>query len=368
MMLNRVGWTLALAVAALCFPSFGQQAATDLNDFQAVKARADHGDPDAQIRLAQMYSSGDGVVKDPVKAAKWHRKAAELGSARGQCLLGLDYAEGTGVKQNMVEALKWIRKAADQGWPSAQFDLGMCYAMGKVPEKSAADAIPWYRKAADQGLPDAESALGNCYLEGVGVPKDIPEGINWTRRAAEKGYAPAQQTLGICYSKGRGVPQDYVQAYKWLDLAAAKDDQNTDDIKVNLSMAERFMTPEQIAEGQRLAHEFKAQKAAPPGQPAASQPSPEPSRATVQPARTNATAAVPAPSGSVGGLLTVNTDDQTSEIFVDGAFVGNPPARLKLPVGSHVVEVRKTGFKDYRKQLTVVDGSELTLRARLEKE
>ena len=64
----------------------------------------------------------------------------------------------------------------------------------------------------------------------------------------------------------------------------------------------------------------------------------------------------------------VNADDQTSEIFVDGAFVGNPPARLKLPVGTHVVEVRKAGFKDYRRQLNVVDGSELTLRARLEKE
>jgi hypothetical protein len=369
MKLNRVVWGLLVLVAALCVSAFGRQSAIDLNDFQAVKARADHGDPDAQVRLAEMYASGDGVEKDPAKAAKWHRKAAELGSPRGQCLLGLDYAEGIGVKKNMIEALRWLRKSADQGWPSAQFDLGMCYAMGKVPDKSAVDAVVWYRKAADQGLPDAESALGTCYLDGIGVPKDIPEGLRWIRRAAEKGYAPAQQTLGICYSKGRGVPQDYVQAYKWLDLAAAKDDQNTDDIKVNLSMAERFMTPEQIAEGQRLAREFKPQNATTgPRQSSAPNTPTASSSSTPQTALTNTGSAVSRAPSVNGGVVIVKTDDESCDVFVDGKFVGNPPAKVKLAEGSHVIEVRKTGFKDYRKQLSVADGSELTLRAVLEKQ
>src|ERR1035438_613057 len=49
------------------------------------------------------------------------------------------------------------------------------------------------------------------------------------------------------------------------------------------------------------------------------------------------------------GVVNVKAEDDSYEIFVDGAFVGNTPAKVKLAEGSHVVEVKKTGFKDYRK-------------------
>ena len=52
---------------------------------------------------------------------------------------------------------------------------------------------------------------------------------------------------------------------------------------------------------------------------------------------------------------------------MDGAFVGNSPAKLKLSEGKHVVEVRKPGFKVYRRELQVSAGSELSLRAALDK-
>jgi hypothetical protein len=54
-------------------------------------------------------------------------------------------------------------------------------------------------------------------------------------------------------------------------------------------------------------------------------------------------------------------------VFVDGAFVGNSPAKLKLPEGSHVIEVKKTGYKGYRRELKVTAGSELILSAGLER-
>jgi hypothetical protein len=68
------------------------------------------------------------------------------------------------------------------------------------------------------------------------------------------------------------------------------------------------------------------------------------------------------------GLVSVNAEDGACEIFVDGSFVGNTPANVKLTEGEHVVEVKKPGFKDYRKQISISDGSELTLRAVLEKQ
>jgi len=72
-------------------------------------------------------------------------------------------------------------------------------------------------------------------------------------------------------------------------------------------------------------------------------------------------------SSSKFGFVNVTADDPTFEVFADGAFVGNSPAKLKLSEGLHTIEVRKEGFKDYKKEIRVTDGSELNLRAVLEK-
>jgi TPR repeat protein len=367
MKFNRWLGALLLFLTASAVQSPGQATDIERKQFAAVKTRADKGDADAQLSVASFYVSGNGVARDPVKAAKYIRKAAEQGLARAQCLLGLAYSNGDGVKADKAEAARWLRRAAEQGLAEAQFDLGMCYANGDGVAKNPVLAVEWYRKAAAQDLVDAQSELGNCYLEGNGVPTDIPEGVKWTRQAAERGFAPAQNTLGLCYSKGRGVAKDYVEAYKWLNLAAAKGGDMADDAKINLAAAARFLKPEQVAEAQRLAREFKPRKIAGPGESPT-----QPNKATIGSAGREA-----GPTGSVWGasakvlktgLVTVKAEDDACEIFVDGAFVGNTPANVKLTEGTHVVEVKKPGFKDYRKQIEISEGAELTLRAVLEKE
>jgi uncharacterized protein len=307
------------------------------------------------LSLASRYAAGDGVERDPSKAVKWLRKAAEQGSARAQCQLGLNYASGIGVKPDKFEGARWLRRAADQGLAEAQFDLGLCYAKGEGVERSAVAAAEWYRKAADQGLPEAQAELGNCYLEGQGVPRDLPEGIKWSRRAAEQGFGPAQNTLGLCYTKGTGVPKDYLQAYRWLNLAAAQGGALADDARVSLVSAERYLTPEQVAEAQRLTREFKPRKGPAPAVDSGSAGS-----------QTNQVDA--ANTSPRTGLVNVVAADTDAEIFVDGAFVGNTPAKVKLTEGTHVIEVKESGFKGYRKQIAITAGSELTLRVTLEKQ
>jgi len=53
------------------------------------------------------------------------------------------------------------------------------------------------------------------------------------------------------YHMGRGVPLDNVQAYKWFTLAGA--------VSAASQVADE-MTPAQIAEAKRLAHEWKPTK------------------------------------------------------------------------------------------------------------
>jgi TPR repeat protein len=368
MKFNHLARVLLLLLVGSAVQSPGQPTATVRKEFETLKARADKGDPEAQISLAFHYAEGTGVARDPAKSAKWLRKAADQGVARAQCLLALAYANGQGVKQDKTEGARWLRRAADQGLAEAQFDLGMCYANADGVPRNAAEAATWYRKAADQGLPDAECELGNCYLEGIGVPKDIPEGLKFTRKAAEEGFGQAQNALGLCYLKGAGVKKDYVQAYKWLALAAAKGDDRADDARINLASAERFLTPEQVSEAQRLAHEFKPGKPSLPGESPSSATNAAPHHSGSGVGQTNAvdTSFTPA-SAPRTGVVNVSAADDSYEIFVDGAFVGNTPAKVKLTEGAHIVEVKRAGFKDYRKQIKITEGSELTLRAVLEK-
>lgn len=71
---------------------------------------------------------------------------------------------------------------------------------------------------------------------------------------------------------------------------------------------------------------------------------------------------------SRGGMVMVTSTPENAEIYADGAFVGNAPANLKLSEGIHIIEVKKSGFRSYRKELRVLGQSELNLRVTLEKE
>ena len=91
------------------------------------------------------------------------------------------------------------------------------------------------------------------YYNGQGVRQDYTEAAKWTRKAAEQGYTPAQADLGVLYWNGQGVQQDVVLAYMWLSLAAAREP----DAAGERDVAASQMTPEEIAEAQRLARDWK---------------------------------------------------------------------------------------------------------------
>ncbi len=56
------------------------------------------------------------------------------------------------------------------------------------------------------------------------------------------------------YPHGKGLSQDYVPAYKWFNLSAA---QGYDIADQNRDIAASRVTPDQLTEAQRLAHEWK---------------------------------------------------------------------------------------------------------------
>ena len=187
------------------------------------------------------------------------RWAAPLALTRGLlvglCVCWLSYTSAEGTERDLSQgqtqtqdAVEAIRLAAELGVAEAQFNLGNMYDLGRGVPQDDAEAVRWYRLAAEQGGTGAQYNVGIMYQDGRGVPQDETEAVRWYRLAANQGFATAQYNLGFMYRAGRGVPQDHVAAHMWLDLAGAES--LRDDVAAG-------MTPEQIAEAQRLAREWK---------------------------------------------------------------------------------------------------------------
>ncbi len=220
---------------------------------------ADQGNAPGQVNLGLAYANGQGVPLDSVEAVAWFRKAADQGYAPGQENLGLAYAQGQGVQQDSAEAVAWYRKAADQGYAPGQVNLGFAYAQGQGVLQDSAQAVAWFRRAADQGDALGQYNLGDLYSQGWGVPQDYAQAVAWYRKSADQGNAVGQVALGRMYVDGHGVPQSYIVAYMWFNLAVSRATntatrdlaaKNRDEVAVK-------MTPDQIAEAQRLAREWK---------------------------------------------------------------------------------------------------------------
>jgi hypothetical protein len=57
-----------------------------------------------------------------------------------------------------------------------------------------------------------------------------------------------------------------------------------------------------------------------------------------------------------------------AEINLDGKYVGNTPSAIELSTGTHAVIFSMPGFAQWKRELTVLSGSELTVSAILQKE
>ena len=120
-----------------------------------------------------------------------------------------------------------------------------------------AEAYHLLRPLAAQGDAVAQEVLGVMYAEGQGVQKDEAQAVKLFRQAAEQGNDLGQYNLGAAYVNGLGLPKDYVLGQMWFILAALQGLEAATSARDKLA---RYITPDQIAEAQRLAREWKPTK------------------------------------------------------------------------------------------------------------
>ncbi len=158
---------------------------------------------------------------------------------------------------------------------------------GTSAQALAYDAYRWARVAAELGDPGAQAQVGVDLLisEELRWMADSDEGMKWLNRSAQHGCFDAFFYLSIIYASGVDYPerpkghvsQDYVEALKWLDIATSRKDvkpcnwlfdfyhggprnpadANRDPLKEQYDQIISKMTPDQIAEAEKLAREWK---------------------------------------------------------------------------------------------------------------
>jgi hypothetical protein len=73
-----------------------------------------------------------------------------------------------------------------------------------------------------------------------------------------------------------------------------------------------------------------------------------------------------ASTGSDTGVLILSSDTVGAEIYVDGKFVGDTPSTISLPSGTHQIVIKANGKKDWKREIEVMKGSQVTLHPVLE--
>jgi TPR repeat protein len=198
-----------------------------------------------------------GVYREPIQQSVIGKVQA-IGLANPAA--NADAAYAAFQKGDYAAVLRLARPLAAEGDARAQSVLGLVFYRGRGIQQDHTEAVKWFRRAAEQGDVSAQSYLGFMFSEGHGVPQDYAEAVKWFRLAADRGDAQAQYNLGLSYAKGETGEPDNVSAYMWFNLAAARfaaSDTRRSAAVAGRDVVANKMTPEQIAEAQKRAREWK---------------------------------------------------------------------------------------------------------------
>jgi TPR repeat protein len=159
-------------------------------------------------------------------------------------------------RKDYAAALSTFGKAAATGNAEAQRRLGFMYYHGEGVPQDNKRAVALFEKAAVAGDIESASNLGKMYEFGMGVGQDDNRAASWYLKAAESGDPTSQFRISVMYYQGQGVARDRIEAAKWWTLAMSHGREWAERFRPSVDSAEGKLTPEENAEGKRLAAEW----------------------------------------------------------------------------------------------------------------
>jgi len=144
-------------------------------DVESCKSRARQGD------VCAAYVVGcRSIGSDPRAAEEYYILAADAGHTRAQYQLYSLYSTGNGVPKNEVRAAYYLELAANNGLPETEYSLGKL-----IQEKSPETAAEWFQKASKHEYSAAQCHLAMMYKDGIGVNRNLSQALFWANSSQE---------------------------------------------------------------------------------------------------------------------------------------------------------------------------------------
>jgi TPR repeat protein len=181
------------------------------------RSLAQSGSAQAQLRLAQMYERGEGVLQNFVEAVRRFCNAAAQSSLPAITRLGEICLTGLSAPQTATPAALPDLERDDD--PDSL--LKQLYPEGLAVRADPEQAALWNSIAAQAGDPVAQARLGHQYATGMRLPRDLEAAERWFTEAARQEHSTGQLGLGMLYAGGYGDIREHVRALGWFELSAA---------------------------------------------------------------------------------------------------------------------------------------------------
>ena len=179
-------------------------------------------------RLVSFLSSDSANAPSEDDVVNYYQYAANHGDPNAQNLLGQLYFQGShGLPQNFELARRYFDAAAEDGNDYAATELGYMYWQGDGVERNFDLARKYFERGAVKNFPMALNGIGLLHLHGAGVPQDFQKAYSYFKSAHDVGsrqndliYPDASFNLGVIYLLGLGVQRHYGKAASLFTLAS----------------------------------------------------------------------------------------------------------------------------------------------------
>ena len=260
---------ILVAVMSMATTAFSQDA-----KISALLAKAQSGDVNAMVELADKYRSGIEYLQGstlytktyPEEALKWYLKAEEAGSKKVQYGIAEIYHHGNGATLpinngkameyyqkallydsvayhtpaldiaeiyhyddaylDYDKAMEYYKKALERKEWGAEYEMGQLYLLGEITSVDYDEAFRLFRKCST-GDGDASFRIGEMYLLGLGRDVNYQKALEWFLYASK---CPIQGSFEVAtmkkiadiYYDGLGVEQNFQEALNWYQKAIKK--------------------------------------------------------------------------------------------------------------------------------------------------
>jgi len=214
---KRTAFTKSLLVSLLCLAciqpmvSLATPTQEETATFNALKAKAESGDVQAQEKLGETYEYGRGIIKDEKLAIKWYEKATLQGCNSTKLnLIHLYFMSDNYHKSfSLAKQFEQTDDLIGITW------LASHYKWGLGTEKDTTKALALYLKASIKGHYMGSYYMGRMYEKGIGVTKNKIMAFHYYEKYANQGYPESQEEVASLYFKEGGF-NNFISGCYWF--------------------------------------------------------------------------------------------------------------------------------------------------------